>query len=86
MNDSFTIGTNVTTIGEYAFYKCSSLRTLYISTNITSIGSASFYSSGLAFVNYSGTKEQWNTVNKGANWSASTVSNVYVYCSDGYIS
>lgn len=85
LNDSFTIGINVTSIGEGAFYKCSSLRTLYISTNITSIGSDSFYSSGLAFVNYSGTKEQWNAVNKGANWSASTVSNVYVYCSDGYI-
>ena len=83
LNESFTIGTNVTTIGEYAFYKCSSLRTLYISTNITSIGPFAFNSSGLTYVSYSGTIEQWNAVDKGVNWSANTGSNVYVYCSDG---
>ena len=59
--DFLTIGTNLqevllpntlTTIGEYAFYKCSSLTSVTIPNSVTSIGYACFYNcSGLTSVN-----------------------------------
>ena len=39
---SVTIGTNVTSIGDYAFYNCSSLTSVAIGTNVTSIGVDAF--------------------------------------------
>ena len=48
---AYTIGNNVNTIGDYAFYACSSLTSITISNSVTSIGSFAFYDcSGLTSV------------------------------------
>lgn len=42
--DKITIGSNVTKIGNYAFYNCKSLISVVIPDSITSIGNGAFYS------------------------------------------
>ena len=41
-NESVTIGNGVTSIGDYAFYNCSSLTSVTIPDSVTSIGSSAF--------------------------------------------
>ena len=43
MFTSVTIGNNITSIGEYVFYKCSSLKSVTIGDSVTSIGYSAFY-------------------------------------------
>ena len=67
---SITIPSSVTSIGDYAFYDCSSLTSVTIPDGVTSIGDYAFeHCTGLKTINYTGTEEQWNAINKGDNWN-----------------
>ncbi len=80
----FVIPETVTYIGNYAFYDCTSLENIKISSNVTYIGEAVFDNcSSFALVYFDGTKEQWNSIEKGDGWDSYT--GYTVKCSDGEI-
>ena len=66
---SIEIPAGVTSIGDSAFAYCSSLTSIEIPAGVTSIGSWAFgYCSNLEIIYYNGTAEQWNAIEKVANW------------------
>ena len=74
---SITIPEGVTSIGRSAFSGCSGLKSITIPNSVTSIGNGAFYQcTSLKTINYTGTEEQWNAINKGANWNYGTAVNV----------
>ena len=74
---SITIPEGVTSIGERAFHNCYGLTSINIPDSVTSIGESAFYRcSSLTTINYTGTEEQWNTINKGNYWYYGTSFNV----------
>ena len=74
---SITIPESVTSIGDNAFFDCESLASITIPESVTSIGNYVFNGcTSLATINYTGTEEQWNTINKGSNWNYGTSLNV----------
>lgn len=71
------IPNNVTSIGDYAFYECTSLESITIPDSVTSIGGYAFYDCpNLADIYYTGTQEQWKAITKGTNWNQNMGSNV----------
>ena len=67
---SITIPNSVTSIGQGAFQNCSGLTSITIPEGVTSISNYTFGScSSLKTINYTGTEEQWNAINKGDNWN-----------------
>ena len=66
----FAEGSQLTSIGNYAFNGCSSLTSIEIPAGVTSIGDYAFrVCSSLETIYYNGTEEQWNSIDKGANWN-----------------
>ena len=77
---SITIPEGVTSIGESAFSSCSGLTSITIPESVTSIGNSAFsYCSSLKTINYTGTEEQWNAINKGNNWKYVCPSDMVIY-------
>ena len=68
---------NVTSIGDKAFYKCTSLTSVTIPKSITTIGSLVFGFAGLQSVNYNGTKAEWKSITGSGNI------NLVIKCTDG---
>ena len=63
MLDAYIVPSSVTSIGNYAFSYCSSLTSVTIPESVTSIGWYAFNEcSNLKDVYYSGTKEQWESI------------------------
>lgn len=78
------ISDSVTTIPSSAFYNCSGVTSITIPASVTSIGYDAFYGcSGLTSINYSGTKAQWNAIEKGADWKDNVPTSCKIVCSDG---
>ena len=82
---SVTIGNGVTSIGDYAFGRCKQITSSTMPGSVTSIGGRAFQEcSGLTSITFTGTKDQWNSINKGAYWDLNTGAYT-VYCNDGNI-
>ena len=74
----------VTSIGDKAFYKCTSLTSVTIPDSVTSIGRCAFDGcTSLESVNYSGTKSQWKAITIGSDNSYLT--RAFIKCTDGII-
>ena len=64
---SVTIGDSVTSIGDAAFYGCTSLSSVTIPDSVTSIGGYAFYKcTSLTNVYYTGTQAQWDAISIGS--------------------
>ncbi len=56
-------------IGDYAFYGCSSLKTVVIPASVKRIGAYAFAECvNLETIYFLGTKEQWDAIEKGEGW------------------
>lgn len=61
------------------------LRAVTIQNSVTSIGDSAFTTCNkLTAINYNGTKEQWNKIEKHENWLLSTPE-FTIHCTDGDI-
>lgn len=83
--DSEINGISVTTIAYMAFYGCDTLEKVYLSNSITRFDVAAFwYCTSLTEFHFDGTVEEWNAIDKGANWDRG-LNDYTVYCTDGEI-
>lgn len=76
---------NVTEIGEYAFAHCRSLTEVTLGRNLKKIGKSAF-SHGVSAINYEGTMEEWNAIEKDPMWNCYTDERLVVknvFCTDG---
>ena len=81
---SVAIPNSVTSIGDGAFQFCSSLRSVAIPNSVTSIGRSAFWKCFyLTSVEYNGTKEQWDKIEK-SGWADKSYIQV-IRCADGEI-
>jgi len=61
---------NVTSIGTGAFEGCSNLKNITsLSANLNYIGYGPFNGTYIYTINYAGTTEQWNEIEKDENWN-----------------
>lgn len=83
---SITIPYNVTFIYPSAFQDCTGLAAITVPRNVTHIFASAFQGcTGLSRITFTGTKAQWNAIEKGSRWNDGT-GNFTVYCTDGNIS
>ena len=84
----FVIPDGVTTIGSYSFAYSMNLEVLNIPNSVIKIGSCVFYDlvskSPLTTINYDGTIEMWNSIQKSSDWDSDSP-NFTIYCTDGQI-
>ncbi len=70
---SIEIPDGVPSIGNYAFFGCSKLFSVTIPNSVTSVGDYAFKDCGrLFFVDYIGTKDEWNLITMGEECSIDT--------------
>ena len=76
----------VTYIANSAFYGCTSL-TVNLTPSLQKIGECAFaflYQNGEAVINFAGTVDEWNSIEKAENWNTNSRL-VTVNCTDGVI-
>lgn len=79
---SIDIPDGVTSIGEYVFNGCTNLTGIILPDSVTSIDESSFGGcTNLATINYMGTQEQWDAIEKPKDWNSAcpNVEIVYEY-------
>ena len=69
----YTLGNNVQKIGEYAFYKCTSMSSITIPQSITSIASNAFGLCIISTINYTGSIDNWCS----KKWGPTSISSTY---------
>lgn len=78
---SITLPEGVTSIQDYAFYSCTSLTSIDLPESLTSIGQYAFCSCiSLKTINFKGTEDQWNAIEKGYDWNFSCPSDMQIIC------
>ena len=81
---SITIPDSVTSIGWGAFDGCTGLTSITIPDSVTSIGYEAFDDcTGLTDIHYSGTKDQWQSIEIGVH--NDSLSSATIHCTDGDI-
>lgn len=74
---------NVASISDWAFFGCNSLARVNIPKSVTNIGIYAFSGcSSLTNINYSGTKAEWQKINKNLRWKYKTSLSA-IHCTDG---
>ncbi len=82
---SITIPSSVTSVDRYTFQECSSLTSITIPNSVRRISSGVFRKcTSLTRINYTGTKAQWNAIEKSSDWNLNT-GNYTIYCTNGTI-
>lgn len=82
---SISIPNSVLYLGMEAFSGCSGLTNVTIGSGVPSIGERAFKDcSDLTDIHFTGTKEQWNAINKSSDWDSNTGAYT-IHCTDGDI-
>lgn len=83
---SFTLPEGVTDLGDNLFDSCKKLTTLTIPASVSKIGNWIIKGCDqLTDIHFSGTKAQWNAIEKSSDWNAYSGSYT-IHCTDGDIS
>lgn len=69
-NLCFVEASEVTTIGDYAFDGCTDLDRVVLSDKLESIGSRSYGNCGGIYLDYYGSRTQWNAIRKANGWDS----------------
>lgn len=84
---SITIPGNVTNIGMYTFSGCSNLVSIIIPDSVKNIAYGLFFNcTSLKNIEYKGTVNEWETMEKGNLWNIYLPSDCVIHCTDGDIS
>lgn len=78
--ESITLSDNLTSIAFFAFEDCTSLKSIELPSTITTIAHDAFSNcTSLKGIKYNGTKEEWESVEKGKNWVINEDELVFVF-------
>lgn len=77
-------GVAVKVIGVQAFYNLKGVTKLYLTNTVTEFELAAFWHSDITEINFEGTLEEWNAIEKGANWN-NAMQSIVVNCTDGTV-
>lgn len=76
---------SIKTVGSGAFVGCEALEKVIIGSGVKTIESNAFSMCGrLNVIEFDGTVEQWNAIEKGTGWNAD-IPALYVNCTNGYV-
>ena len=76
---SIKIPNSVISIGKRVFQNCTSLKSIEIPSSVTKIGAQAFYDcTNLTTINFVGTQEEWDDIEKELDWNEGCPSNLRV--------
>ena len=82
--DTFNMSQSVESIEQYAFARCTSLTSIDLPKSLKWIGYGIFSNSGVTEINYAGTIDEWNSIEKDENWMENS-SIATITCTNGVI-
>ena len=79
---TFTVPSTVETIDNYAFNYSVRISKVILPKSLTAIGAGLFVNSAVKELEFLGTKEEWNAIEKGDSWNK-YIPATKVVCTDG---